>query len=141
MGRMFSGTLPKREARKWWHWWTVRGHTAVLEPTNRPGFVDTYLTLNTRNNVMWTPESIAEFIKDHPISTDGAVYPHHVTLSEHSDGDEWIEAEVDYWPQNSSVVEGALRFALDASRNSGTRVYLSPKSICVQFHTHFCDPD
>ena len=43
--RKDCGLLPKGEARKWKHYWTIRGHTASLEATRRKGFVRCFLTL------------------------------------------------------------------------------------------------
>ncbi len=43
--RKDCGLLRLSEARKWKHWWTVRGHLASYESTSKPGIVHCWLTL------------------------------------------------------------------------------------------------
>lgn len=44
---MWAGTMRKRDARLWAHWWTVRGHNTRLEVV-RPGVFACYLTLTKK---------------------------------------------------------------------------------------------
>lgn len=42
---MDCGLLRQPDARKWKHWWTVRGHIATLVKTGKPYVYQCYLAI------------------------------------------------------------------------------------------------
>jgi len=100
---------------------------------------------------MWTRDAIHDFIKSHPINTNGALNQYKITQIEKDDGDEWVEICLPFWSNNNHVVKGILKFALDAlEQDSNTHIYLDPslasnsllwRQIKVLCYLHTCDPD
>ena len=90
---------------------------------------------------MWTEQSIATFIKQHPIRTDGALSPYEVTIREKDDGDEFTEVTLLFWHQNRSVVRDVLAFLTDAIEDNDTSIYLRDNMVIVDLFTRVCDPD
>jgi len=87
---------------------------------------------------MWTAETIHEFVKEHPLEDEEAT-----VTSGSSEGDEYLEIRLFYWPHKKRVVLAALRFAYHAVYKDPdcTRVYLESRRIYVRFYTQFYGPD
>ena len=45
---IYCGLLRHFEARRWAHWWNIRGHHASLEAANWRGYFHCYLRLNSQ---------------------------------------------------------------------------------------------
>ncbi len=87
-------------------------------------------------------KEVHEFFKQRPISTDGAINQHNVTVEDMEDGDIWCRVAIPVWPNNSSVVHGVVRLLSETMKWCPDASILARNGhIEVHIYEHACDPD